>query len=205
MLRLQDSIWSRGSEQVLRASSLDARREHGENSSSAVRCRQVAYHTLSEAHPTSPGSPSDHHTLSRRPRTRHSYTEICGDPHRLTLSGQTREWTVPVRQWVGRARLGKANQGPQKMNRVQGPALTDLLGDLRTDSGTRAYRSSPYRTERSSFSHAGRGSLSVLGVLESWERLYSSSIESESGLTISQGDCLPYTASLTSLINSPYD
>lgn len=77
-----------------------------EGVSPAVGCRQVLYHTLSEAHPTSPGSPSENHTLSRRPRTRHSYTEICGDPHIWTLLGQTREWTAPVRLSAGRAGLG---------------------------------------------------------------------------------------------------
>ena len=77
--------------------------------SPAVGRRQVLYHTLSEAHLTSPGSPSEHHTLSRRPRTRHSYTEICGDPHMLTLSGRTREWTAPVRPWAGRAGVGWAH------------------------------------------------------------------------------------------------
>lgn len=51
------------------------------------------------------------------------------------------------------------------MNRVQAPALT-LLGDLRTDSGTRAYRGSSHRTEPHS---PTQGSLSVLGVLGSWE------------------------------------
>lgn len=73
--------------------------------SPAGRRRQVLYHTLSEVHPTSPGSLSERHTLSRRPRTRHSYTEICGGPHMLILSGRTREWTGPVRPWAGRARL----------------------------------------------------------------------------------------------------
>lgn len=83
-----------------------AARRAVEGVSPAVGCRQVLYHTLSEAHPTSPGSPSANHTLSRRPRTRHSYTEICGDPHMWTLLGQTREWTAPVRPSAGRARLG---------------------------------------------------------------------------------------------------
>lgn len=86
-------------------------------------CRQVLYHTLSEAHPTSPGSPSEHHTLSCRPRTRHSYTEICGDPHMAILSGQRKERSLPVRPRAGMAGLGRA-RGRQAEPQPQCPLVS---------------------------------------------------------------------------------
>lgn len=108
--------------------------------SPAVGCGQVLYHTLSEAHPTSPGSPSEHHTLSRRPRTRHSYTEICGDPHMLTLLGQTKEWTAPVRPSAGRAGCMGGEQSSSPRPRWS------LEGGLGQTAEYRAGGSSAHRT-----------------------------------------------------------